>query len=126
MGLEARIVLNDELVVTNRTESPALILDESGRTLHTIAARKSFAWHDRRLGASGPPPRASGVAPKNWRIPGRVRGKRFAIEGFTGYVPPPVQPAADDGSSRVVPVVAAVVLLAIAASAVYLFERRRG
>ena len=66
------------------------------------------------------------MAPKNWRIPGRVRGKRFAIEGFTGYVPPPAQPAADDGSSPVLPVVAAVILLAIAAGAVYLFERRRG
>jgi hypothetical protein len=66
------------------------------------------------------------VAPKNWRIPGRVRGKRFAIEGFTGYVPPPVQPTADDGSSPVLPVVAAVFLLAMAASAVYFFERQRG
>lgn len=93
--------------------------------MHTIAARRSFAWHDRRLGASGPPPKGSAVAPKNWRIPGRVRGKSFAIEGFTGYVPPQKQAAADDGAFPIVPVIAAAALLALAASAIYLFERRR-
>ena len=56
----------------------------------------SFEWHDHRIHWTGAePPPAVQRAPqethmiRNWRVPARADGKRFAITGFLGYVPPP-------------------------------------
>ena len=126
VGLEARVVLYDELVVANRTLGPVVIFDRDGGVLRRIASGKSFAWHDPRVVANRAQ-RESGADPgrvKNWRIPGRAAGKPFAIEGFLGYIPPPAQ-AGDGGGSTMPKILGAVALLALAGVGIYLLERRR-
>jgi hypothetical protein len=126
VGLEARVILYDELVVANRTLGPVVILDSGGRVLRRIPSGDSFAWHDPRVVASRAE-REAGADPgrvKNWRIPGRAAGKPFAIEGFLGYVPPRAE--ADEDESSVLPKVVAVAgLVAFAGAGIYLLERRR-
>jgi hypothetical protein len=95
VGVEARIVLGDELHVSNLTRTPLEILDRAGDPFVRIPPGASRAWHDPRVvGRGDPPPPAPGTpegAPrfvKNWTIPGRAAGRKFAIEGFLGWVPP--------------------------------------
>jgi len=97
-----------------------------------VARGNSFEWHDHRIHwTSNRPPAVVRREPDKvhrifyWRVPGRAAGRRFAITGFLGYVPPPG--SAGSGSGWVVPVAgaglgaAAVVALGLGAR-----RRRRG
>jgi hypothetical protein len=125
VGLRARVVRGDEILVANLTRDDVVILGRDGGTLHRIPAGTSRAWHDSRVTADGPPPRVEGSAPvfvKDWQIPGRAGGQSFAIEGFLGYVPP--RGSGEGGTSPLVYVLSAAGLLAVAGLAVLLLERR--
>jgi hypothetical protein len=130
VGLSARVVLGDQLLVTNRSNRTVEILDRSGRPFIRIASGKSRAWHDERIvgrRATPPPaPGASATAPrfvKNWSVPGRTKDRAFAIKGFLGYVPP--GQASDEGVPTVVLVGGALALVALSALAAYLLGRGR-
>ena len=130
LGLEARVVLGDQLLVANRTRAPIEILDRSGRPFIRIASGKSRAWHDNRIvGRGAPPPPARGqpeTAPrfvKNWSVPGRARDRAFTIRGFLGYMPP--EPTGDEGAPTVVLAGGALLLVAFSAVAAYLLGRGR-
>lgn len=104
VGLQAQIVLGDKLVVVNRSAKPVVILDLASRPWRTIRSGRSSGWHDPRVVMTGEPPQpAPGVsqdAPRfvrNWRVAGRTEGRRFAIKGFVGYVPPKTRPDEGEG-----------------------------
>lgn len=130
-GLQARIVLGDQLVVTNLTRRPVVILDLGGEPWRTIPSGKSQTWHDPRVIVTGEPPQpragARADAPRfvrNWVVPGRTAGERFAITGFVGYVPPRAG-ANDDGMPWLAVAAGGGALLVLLAGAAYLVARRR-
>jgi hypothetical protein len=49
VGVEARIVLGDQLHVSNLTGTPVEILDRAGDPFIRIPAGASRAWHDPRV-----------------------------------------------------------------------------
>jgi hypothetical protein len=131
VGVQARAVAGDQVLVSNLSRRPVVIFDPSGRPFLRIASGKSGAWHDPRVVEAGPPPSpppgTAEDAPrfvKNWRIPGRAGGRPFAITGFLGWVPP------EEGDEKGVPAVllagGALVLVALSAVAAYVLGRRRG
>ena len=130
-GLQARIVVGDQLLVANRTDARVVILDPAGKPFVRIPTGASRAWHDGRIRGSGGPPEpaagASETAPRfvrNWRVPGRVGRRAFAVEGFLEWVPPP---DVDEGSgvSGFLLAGAAAALVALSAGAAYLLGRVR-
>ena len=131
LGLQAQIVLADTLVVTNRTAKPVVIFDLAGAPWHFIRSGTSQAWHDPRIVVTGAPPEpAAGAADdaprfvRNWRVSGRADGKRFAIRGFVGYVPPPK--ASDGGNDTPwLAIAAGIGLGVLLAGAGYLVVTRR-
>jgi hypothetical protein len=77
LGVGARIVVGDQVLVTNLSRVPVVILDPMGRPFIRIPSGKSRAWHDVRVVEHGdPPPPAPGAAAtdtrlvRNWSIPG--------------------------------------------------------
>ena len=129
VGLQARVVLGDQLLVTNLTDKRVELLDRAGKPFIRIPSGSSRAWHDRRIVGRGEPPPPVAGAPetasrfvKNWRIPGRVAGRAFAIEGFLGWVPPGEDE--DGGAPPFVLAGGAAALLAFSLLAAYLLGRR--
>jgi hypothetical protein len=129
LGVQARTVRGDQVLVSNLSRDAVLILDAMGRPFIRIPSGKSRAWHDARIVESGPPPSAAAGADesaprfvKNWTIPGRARGRPFAIHGILGWVPP--KQDEDAGPSTVVLAGGALVLVALSAAAAYLLGRR--
>jgi hypothetical protein len=130
LGLQATIVDRDRLFVRNFSRSPVVILGESGEPYRRIPAGKSYGWRDPRIRwTEHELPRSVESQPDkvhlifNWRVPGRTGGRRFAITGFLGYVPPPS--AGDEDNDWVVPMAAGVGgAAALAALAVGLWARR--
>jgi len=131
VGLSVSTVLGDQVLVRNLTRARVVILDRRGRPLIRVAAGRSRTWHDVRVVETGPPPpptpRADPAAPrfvKRWSIPGRAGGRRFAITGFLGWVPPPQQ-SDGDGTPLAVWAGGAIALVALSAGAAYLLGRGR-
>jgi hypothetical protein len=130
VGVDARVVFGDQLLVTNRTSTLVEILDRSGTPFIRIASGKSRTWHDDRIVGQRAPPLpasdASESAPrfvKNWSVPGRTKDRAFRIKGFLGYVPP--ERAGDEGTPTIVLAGGALVLVALSALAAYLLGRGR-
>lgn len=128
VGLEARVVLGDQLSVRNLSGKPVEILDRGGKPFLQIPTGSSRAWHDPRVvGTGDPPPSAPGAseaAPrfvKNWSVPGRVAGRSFAIGGFLGWVPP--EESADEGVPPFLLAGGALALVALSAVAAFLLGR---
>jgi hypothetical protein len=129
LGLRARAVAGDQVVLSNLSRGPVVILDPAGEPFIRIASGSSRAWHDTRVVERGSPPPPAPGAPatdprfvKNWTIPGRAGTRRFAIRGFLGWVPPNV--SEDDGVSPVLLAAAAAALVALSAAGAYLLGRR--
>jgi hypothetical protein len=145
-GLEAKVILDDQLLVSNLTRKPLQILDRSGRPFirfrstgverllegkwRRMNTGAAYAWHDSRVvGRGAPPPAAPGAAEttprfvRNWRVPGRVAGQAFTIEGALAWVQPAKQ--ADEGASTVLLVGGALALAALSLAAVFLLGRGR-
>jgi hypothetical protein len=144
-GLEAKVILDDQLLVSNLTRKPLQILDQSGRPFirfrstgverlmrgewRRMNTGAAYAWHDSRVVGSGtPPPAAPGAAEttprfvRNWAVPGRVGGQAFAIEGALAYVQPAKQ--SGEGVSTALLVGGALALAALSVAAVVLLGRR--
>jgi len=128
VGVSATTVLGDQVLVRNLTPMPVVILDGRGRRFIRIGAGKSRSWHDARVVESRPPPPpAAGAAEdaprfvKNWRIPGRVGQRRFAITGFLGWVPP--RQTGGNDTPLAVWIGGAAFLLALSLGAAYLLGR---
>jgi hypothetical protein len=101
-----------------------------------VAAGVSYGWHDHRIQwMHRTPPRAVAAAPRrphkifDWKVPGTAGGKRFAVAGFLGYTPPPVQPAEppqnDGDPAWAVPAAAGLGALAVLALMYRGFRRRK-
>jgi hypothetical protein len=66
----------------------------------------SFTWHERRIRwvGSSPPPVVQ-ASPnedhriREWKVPGRIAGRPFLIEGFLGYRPSPAASASEGRST---------------------------
>jgi hypothetical protein len=132
VGLQARVVLGDQLQVTNLSPRPVVILDRGGGPFIRIAAGESRAWHDPRVVGRGSPPPPTPGAPKgaprfvkNWSVPGRASRQAFAIDGFLGWVPPAGE---DEGGAAPWFLFAggALALVALSMAAVYFLGRNRG
>ncbi|HVD26570.1 MAG TPA: hypothetical protein VNB86_11315 [Gaiellaceae bacterium] len=146
VGLEAKVILDDQLLVSNLTRKPLQILDRSGRPFirfrpsgverlldgewRHMNSGAAYAWHDSRVVGSGTPPPvdpgAAETAPRfvrNWTVPGRVGAKAFAIEGALAWVEPPRQQ--DEGVSTALLVGGALALAALSLGAMLLLGRRR-
>jgi hypothetical protein len=145
-GLEAKVILDDQLLVTNLTEQPLQILDRRGRPFirfrpgsverlekgrwRRINTGAAYAWHDSRVVGSGtPPPAAPGAAEtaprfvRNWSVPGRIGERAFTIQGALAYVQPPKK--AGKGVSTAVLVGGALALAALSVAALVLLGRGR-
>ncbi len=130
VGLQARTVLGDQVLVSNLTRGAVVILDEQGRPFIRIPSGGSRAWHDPRVVELRPRPapaegagESEGRFVKNWRIPGRAGRREFAIEGFLGWVPPPESD--EEGVPAVLLAGGALVLVGLSAAAAYLLGRSR-
>jgi hypothetical protein len=146
LGLEAKVILDDQLLVSNLTQKPLQILDRRGRPFirfrptgverlrdgqwRRMNTGAAYAWHDSRVVGSGtPPPAAPGVtktAPRfvrNWTVRGRVGDRAFTIEGALAWVEPPKQ----SGKSVSTALLAggAFALAAISVGAMFLLGRRK-
>jgi len=71
-----------------------------------VAKGQSFEWHDHRIHwTESEPPAAVQKAPDEvhlifrWAVPALADGKPFAVSGFLGYVPPPVESGDGGGTS---------------------------
>lgn len=132
VGVQVRVVLGDQLQLTNYTKAPVEILGPDGRPERTINAGRTLSWHDERIVETGdpPPPPRSGGAPttprfvKNWRVPGRTAEREFAINGFVGWIPPAPQPTGDEGPPLWAFALGGFGLVALSAGAVYVLSRR--
>jgi hypothetical protein len=129
VGVQAQIVLGDQLHIRNLSRRPVEILDRAGKPFIRIPAGGNHAWHDARVVGQGQPPPAAPGAPetaprfvKNWSVPGRVAGQNFQIDGFLGWVPPP---ADEGGVSAFLLAGGALALVALSAVAAFLLSRRR-
>jgi hypothetical protein len=129
VGVSAATVLGDQVLVRNLTPTQVVILDPRGRPFIRIGTGKSRSWHDGRVVETGPPPPpAPGAAEnaprfvKNWRIPGRVGKRRFAISGFLGWVPP--RQTGGNGTPAAVWIGGAALLLALSLGAAWALGRR--
>lgn len=129
LGLRARGVLGDQILLSNLSPEPVVILDPAGRPFIRVPSGKSHTWHDVRVVSTGdPPPPSPGVGErdprvvKHWRVPGRAGGQQFAIVGFLGWAPPPE--SADEGVSPLLLVGGAFALVALSLVGVVLLGRR--
>ncbi|HEY7707990.1 MAG TPA: hypothetical protein VH968_12560 [Gaiellaceae bacterium] len=146
LGLEARVIRNDELLVSNLTRKEVEILDRSGRPfirLRPEGAERlvsgewrrmntgaAYAWHDSRVVGEGEPPGPAAGQPKDaprfvrdWSVPGRVvGGRRFTIDGALAWIPPPQQ--SDAGTPAWVLVAGAAGLVALSLAALFFLGRR--
>jgi hypothetical protein len=129
VGVQARAVAGDQVLVNNLSRGEVVIIDPDGRPFLRIASGKSRVWHDARVVERGPPPPPPpGMADdaprfvKNWRIPGRAGGRPFAITGFLGWVPP--EGRDEKGVPAVLLAGGALVLVALSAVAAYVLARR--
>ena len=129
LGVQAQVVLGDQLSVRNLSMRPVEILDRRGSPLIRIPPGGTRAWHDARVVGEGePPPPAPGApeaAPrfvKNWTVPGRAGEQAFEIDGFLGWVPP--EDEGGEGVSTVLLGSGALLLVALSAVAVFLLGRR--
>jgi hypothetical protein len=93
-----------------------------------VADGQTFEWHDHRIHwpRREPPPAVQNDPDrvhliKNWSVPARAGGTRFAIKGFLGYTP---TPKSDDGDDWLVPALAGAGAAAVAATAGMLWARR--
>ena len=123
LGLRARGVLGDQILLSNLSPTRIVILDPSGRASIHVPSGESHTWHDQRVLATDEPP--SGDEPqvvKNWRIPGRAGGRRFEIVGFLGWVPPPQ--SGDDGTSPFLLGALALALVGLSLVGVFVLGRR--
>jgi hypothetical protein len=145
LGLEAKVILDDQLLVSNLTQKPLQILDRRGRPFirfrptgvqrlqdgqwRRMNTGAAYAWHDSRVVGSGtPPPAAPGAietAPRfvrNWTVPGRVGDRAFTIEGALAWVEPPKR-----SESVWTPLLAggALALAALSLGAMFLLGRRK-
>jgi hypothetical protein len=123
-------VLGDQVLLSNLSRTPVVILDPTGRPFIQVPSGKSHTWHDTRVVASGdPPPPTAGAGErdprvvKNWRIPGRAGKQEFAIVGFLGWVPP--EAGEDEGAPALLFAGGALALLALSAVAAYFLGRGR-
>jgi hypothetical protein len=130
LGLRARGVLGDQILLSNLSPDPVSILDREGQPFIRVPSGKSHTWHDPRVVASGdappPDPGAGERDPrvvKHWRIPGRAGKQRFAIVGFLGWVPP--EEIEGEGAPALLLAGGALALLALSAVATYFLGRRR-
>jgi hypothetical protein len=130
LGLRARGVLGDQILLSNLTRAPVVILDPTGRPFIRVASGKSHTWHDTRVVASGDPPppaaRSGERDPrlvKNWRIPGRTGKRQFTIVGFLGWVPP--EERENEGAPAWLLAGGALALIALSAVAAYFLGRGR-
>jgi hypothetical protein len=130
VGVQAQIVLGDQLHLRNLSRRPVEILDRSGKPFIRIPAGGNHAWHDARvIGQGEPPPPAPGApesAPrfvKNWSVPGRAAGQNFQIDGFLGWVPP--EETDEGGVSPFLFAGGALALVGLSAVAALLLGRRR-
>jgi hypothetical protein len=85
--LVAVVRAHEKLLVRNFTTKQVVLFDARGRPLVRLAPGEKAEWADPRITWSGPVPNDRKLL-KNWRIPGEVDGKPFAIVGFLGYVAP--------------------------------------
>ncbi|MGH3080020.1 MAG: hypothetical protein ACRDNH_02650 [Gaiellaceae bacterium] len=129
LGLRARGVLGDQILLSNLSATPVVIHDPAGRRFIRVPAGKTRTWHDMRVVATGdPPPPTAGAGErdprlvKHWRIPGRAGARRFEITGFLGWVPP--ERSADQGVSGWLLAGLALVLVALSAAAAFVLSKR--
>jgi hypothetical protein len=147
LGLRAQAAYGDQILVSNLSPRPIVILGVDGRPFirftkargverrtasgwNQVARIQSYAWHDSRVvGRGAPPAAAPGADPaasrfvKNWRIPGQAGGRDFEILGFLGWVPPRKQD--DGGVSPVLLVGGAAGLFALSLAALLVLGRKR-
>ncbi len=100
--------------------TPGTADPEAAPRWRLVARGLSFAWHDHRIHwVPREPPASVRKSPRkthlifNWRVPGRAGGKRFAITGFLGYVPPPASDGGAPGWLIALLVAAGLVALAL-------------
>jgi hypothetical protein len=100
---------HEQLSVHNFTGKHMVMFDGAGAPVARLEPGESYEWPDPRITWSGPVPDEQKLL-RNWRIPGEVDGRRFAIVGFLGYVPPPGKADADTNRWLIAGAVAAGVL----------------
>jgi hypothetical protein len=88
-GIRAQVRgTHERIVVRNYTPKPVVFFDGAGRPFKRLGPGETETWPEPRISWKGPVPQQPGPL-KRWRIPGETDGRRFAIVGFLGYVPPP-------------------------------------
>jgi hypothetical protein len=145
LGLEAKVILDDQLLVSNLTQKPLEILDRRGRPFirfrptgverlqdgrwRLMNTGAAYAWHDSRVVGSGMPPpaapSATETAPRfvrNWTVRGRVGDRAFTIEGALAWVEPSKQ---SEGVSTALLAGGALALAALSLGAMLLLGRRK-
>jgi hypothetical protein len=145
LGLEAKVILDDQLLVSNLTQKPLQILDRRGRPFirfqqngverlrdgqwRRMNTGAAYAWHDSRVVGSGtPPPAVPGAtetAPRfvrNWTVRGRVGDQAFTIEGALAWVEPPKR---SESVSTALLAGGALALAALSLGAMFLLGRRK-
>jgi hypothetical protein len=130
LGLRARGVLGDQILLSNLSPDPVAILDPEGRPFIRVPSGKSHTWHDVRVvpsRAPAPPAAGAGKATsrfvKHWRIPGRMGSRAFVIVGFLGWVPP--AESKDKGPPALLLAGGALALAALSVVAAYVLGRAR-
>lgn len=143
-GLFVDVLGGDELLsVRNWSPKTVVLHDPNGRPFlrldNNVVSRddgagwrvvergRSYAWHDPRIHATGPPPEREGLV-RNWRISGAADGKPFTIVGFLGYRPPPGATEDGDGGLPVwaIALAAAGGAFVLAAALALPLRRREG
>jgi hypothetical protein len=106
---------HQKLALRNFTTETVVVFTDRGRPIVRIEPGEARTWADPRITWKGPLPNEQKLL-KNWRVPGEVGGKRFAIVGFLGYVPPPGQ-ASGSGAGTSPWLIAAAVIVGVLALA---------
>ena len=97
-GIRAQIRgTHESIVVRNYTPNAVVFFGGDGRPFKRLAPGETETWKEPRIAWTGPVPKQQGPL-KRWRIPGETDGRRFAIVGFLGYVPPPTEPSGAETS----------------------------
>ena len=125
-GLIVQLIgAHERISVRNFTQNEVVLFGPGGDVVERLKPGEGRAWVDPRVRYTGPPPTKEGLV-KSWQIPGETGGRRFVIEGFLGYRPPP---GSKDGGVLPTWAIAALVaagLVVVAAALALPLMRRKG
>lgn len=115
--------LNEERL--GNVELPPTADAEAAPDWEKVSPRSAFEWHDHRIHwmSETLPPAVAAAKDEShhvfdWKVPAKVAGKPFTIEGSLDYAPLP-------GQSFPKPLLVPLVLLALAAVTIVVVRRRR-